>query len=251
LSYTPEREQWRRSPAGASWNHHQKRAETERGNEPARAGAGDGAVESVESEGRPQTDTGRPARFRQHRAGRRFRGFASPRRKRPIVLRTAGRQKSLRGDRPNFDWADLERRLGEAEKQLEDRDFATLGSALQSIIEWIIQEADFTKLDADAHVGRRAIALFWTLNPDYFEGVFLTTLANRLGLHKAILSAQAAEARRKFGIKNRAQAHGWNFGKDEPKSPETRKGGALAEAAMSQLKARLFRSSQTKQANGE
>ena len=67
----------------------------------------------------------------------------------------------------------------------------------------------------------------------------LTALANRLGLHKAILSAQAAEARRKFGIKNRGQAHGWNFGKAEPKPPETRKGGALAEAAMSQLKARL------------
>ncbi len=142
----------------------------------------------------------------------------------------------------DFDWADLERRLGEAGEQLEDRDFAALGSALQSIIEWIIEGADFTKLDADAHVGRRAIALFWTLNPDYFDGVSLTTLANRLGLHKAILSAQAAEARRKFGIKNRGQAHGWNFGRAaEPKAPQTRKGGALAEAAMSQLKARLAR----------
>jgi hypothetical protein len=49
----------------------------------------------------------------------------------------------------DFDWADLERRLGEAEEQLERRDFAALGSALQSIIEG----ADFTKLDADAHVG--------------------------------------------------------------------------------------------------
>ena len=93
---------------------------------------------------------------------------------------------------------------------------------------------------ADAHVGRRAIALFWTLNPDNFESVSLTALANRLVLHKAVLSAQAAEARRKFGIKNRGHAHGWNFGKAaEPKAPQTRKGGALAEAAMSQLKARL------------
>ncbi len=32
-----------------------------------------------------------------------------------------------------LNWADLERRLGEAEEQLEDRDFAALGSALQSI----------------------------------------------------------------------------------------------------------------------
>ena len=62
----------------------------------------------------------------------------------------------------DFDWADLERNLGEAEEQLEDRDFAALGSALQSIIEWIIEGADFSKVDADAHVGRRAIALFWT-----------------------------------------------------------------------------------------
>jgi hypothetical protein len=44
-------------------------------------------------------------------------------------------------------------------------------------LKWIIKGADFTKLDADAHVGRRAIALFWTLNPDYFEGVSLTALA--------------------------------------------------------------------------
>ena len=60
-----------------------------------------------------------------------------------------------------------------------------------------------------------------------------------------LISAQAAEARRKFGIHNRGQAHGWNFGKAaEPKPEQTPKGGALAEAAMSQLKARLFRSSQ-------
>ena len=36
---------------------------------------------------------------------------------------------------------------------------AALGSTLHSIIKWIIQGAGFTKLDADAHVGRRAIAL--------------------------------------------------------------------------------------------
>src|SRR5881296_960486 len=143
----------------------------------------------------------------------------------------------------DFDWADLEPRLGEAEEELEDRDFAALGSALQSIIEWIIEGADFTKLDADAHVGRRAIALFWTLNPDYFEGVSLTALANRLGLHKAILSAQAAEARRKFGIKNRGQAHGWNFGQSKPeeKAADAPSGGPLAQAAMAQIKANLAR----------
>ncbi len=101
----------------------------------------------------------------------------------------------------DFDWAELERRLGEADEQIEDRDFAALGSAPQSIIEWIIEGADFTKLDADAHVGRRAIALFWTLNPDYFEGVSLTALANRLGLHKAILSAPAAEAAGSSGLR--------------------------------------------------
>src|SRR5947207_14399017 len=90
----------------------------------------------------------------------------------------------------------------------------------------------------DAHVGRRAIALFWTLNPDYFEGVSLTALANRLGLHKAILSAQAVEARRKFGIKNRGQAHGWNFGKAEPKPAQSPKRGPFAKAAMSDPQAR-------------
>jgi hypothetical protein len=96
-----------------------------------------------------------------------------------------------------------------------------------------------------------AIAPFWTLNPDYFEGVSLAALANRLGLHKAILSAQAAEARRKFGFKNRSQALGWNFGKAEAKRPQTPKGGALAEAAMSRLKARFARNGNGQSAHPE
>jgi hypothetical protein len=45
----------------------------------------------------------------------------------------------------------LEGRPSEAVEQLEDRDFAAPGSALQSIIEWIIKGADFTKPGADAH----------------------------------------------------------------------------------------------------
>ncbi len=138
----------------------------------------------------------------------------------------------------NGDWAKQRNSLNTATSTLSAR------RSNQSIIEWIIEGADFTKLDADAHVGRRAIALFWTLNPDYFEGVSLSALANRLGLHKAILSAQAAEARRKFGIKNRGQAHGWNFGKEVNGAPKKHTAGPLAEAALSQLKARLFRSKQ-------
>src|SRR5438034_8037544 len=116
----------------------------------------------------------------------------------------------------NGDWAKQRNSLNTATSTLSAR------RSNQSIIEWIIEGADFTKLDADAHVGRRAIALFWTLNPDYFEGLSLTDLANRVGLHKTILSAQVANARRKFGIKNRGQAHGWNFGNAaEPKTPQT------------------------------
>ena len=55
--------------------------------------------------------------------------------------------------------------------------FPPLARRSNQSLKWIIKGADFTKLDADAHVGRRAIALFWTLNPDYFEGVSLAALA--------------------------------------------------------------------------
>ena len=68
-------------------------------------------------------------------------------------------------------------------------------------------------------------------------GVTLTALANRLGCTRPSSATQAAEARRKFGINNRRQARGWNFGKAGPKP--TPKAGALAEAAMEELKARL------------
>ena len=52
-------------------------------------------------------------------------------------------------------------------------------------------------------------------NPNTHSAAQVAAIAAMIegnGWRAPILSAQAAEARRMFGIKNRGQAHGWNFG---------------------------------------
>jgi len=61
-------------------------------------------------------------------------------------------------------------------------------------------------------IGRRLIALAWTITPDYFEeGPSLAQIAKAIGCTRATLSVHSAQARRQFGIRNRCQDHGWNY----------------------------------------
>lgn len=58
-------------------------------------------------------------------------------------------------------------------------------------------------------IGRRVVALWWTVNPQYFDGApSLATLAKRLKMDDSGLSRLTAELTRAFGVHNRAQAHG-------------------------------------------
>jgi hypothetical protein len=50
------------------------------------------------------------------------------------------------------------------------------------------------------------------MRPDLIEGSpSLSAIAREMGVQKVTLSVTSAGARRHFGIKNRAQSHGWNF----------------------------------------
>src|SRR2546429_9914372 len=61
-------------------------------------------------------------------------------------------------------------------------------------------------------MGRRLLALAWTVTPDYYEEApSLAQIAKDIGCTRAALSIHSAQARRQFGIRNRLAVHGWNY----------------------------------------
>lgn len=58
-------------------------------------------------------------------------------------------------------------------------------------------------------VRMRLDALLWALRPSYFPGSpSLTKLAGRMHIDESALSRLVADVTRRFGVRNRAQAHG-------------------------------------------
>lgn len=111
----------------------------------------------------------------------------------------------------DFDFDAVSRALGEASDECgdaENRD--RLVFALRELLEFI-SDVNLENPDAATMIGRRAVAVLWVINPDYFSGHSLSWLANRLGCSVALLSQVSAPTRRKFGVHNRGQAHGWSF----------------------------------------
>lgn len=109
----------------------------------------------------------------------------------------------------DFDWAALEEGLDA--HQLQASEFERLGDALHTLLDWIIPR-NIAPATLEKVVARRAIALAWCISPAYFEGSpSLTRLAAEIGVNKVLLSRHTADVRRRFGVSNRSQAHGWNF----------------------------------------
>lgn len=110
----------------------------------------------------------------------------------------------------DFDWHGLEEALGEAGKECGCDDWAKLSEAFRLLSEWSL------KANTLQQVGIRTIALAWVLNPGYFDGSpSMRKLAKAFGVNRSVLSNFTSEVRRKYGITNRAQSHGWNFKKDK------------------------------------
>jgi hypothetical protein len=120
-------------------------------------------------------------------------------------------QDPLNNQTTDFDWDRLYELLGEAEQEVEERDYDKLTFAIRRLLEFMLAD-DLRHPKAERNIVRRVVALAWTLNPGYFEGSpSLTEVAHMMGLNKVTLSEHTAEVRRVFGVRNRAQSHGWNF----------------------------------------
>jgi len=120
-------------------------------------------------------------------------------------------QDELDGKHVSFDYDEIDRRLQGVREELGEA-FPAAATGATEILRWCaVNEAG--EVFAERIAYRRLMAILWCLSPAIFKGSpSLTELARRLGLaNKATLSIHTAEVRRRFGIHNRAQAHGHNF----------------------------------------
>lgn len=137
----------------------------------------------------------------------------------------------LDGQHNDFPWEELYARLDEAKRELSERDYEAMVIALRRILDFILA-TDLDRKDADALIGRRAIALGWTLSPALFIGSpSLRRLSKSIGVNNRNMSKLTAQASRKFGCRNRAQLHGHNWRENELALVPKHKGRPVRQAA--------------------
>lgn len=121
----------------------------------------------------------------------------------------------------NFDWESLYEACGEPGEPVP---MDKLAAALHLILGWMIRPMESKGVRTEKQlelVGRRAMAMLWVIGAGSVadveggegscKGLSLTKFAARFGVHKACMSELTADFAREFGIRNKAQGHGWNF----------------------------------------
>ena len=107
----------------------------------------------------------------------------------------------------DFPWAELSEKLGEVSEPLAPGDRADLASALRAILHFLLCDGKQASRLTE-RIGRRCVALAWTIDPSLFDGTpSLTALAKSLDLFAPQIAIHSGDASRRFGIRNRAQAH--------------------------------------------
>lgn len=106
----------------------------------------------------------------------------------------------------DFDWEELERRLGEVKTESGMEDLKPIGKAIHKLLAWVVS-GQLRQGDAGARrVARRMIALAWVIDPELFgTQTSLADLARHLGIHKMLLSNHASEFSARFHVHNKQQ----------------------------------------------
>jgi hypothetical protein len=106
----------------------------------------------------------------------------------------------------NFDYADVSRRLGEAEEVAESTS-AEVSPAefFRAWALWVLQYRSDSSLKVTEQVGRRFLALAWLIDPGLIPGSpSLRKLAAQLGIKVPVLSELTSDLHRRWGLTNRA-----------------------------------------------
>ena len=122
----------------------------------------------------------------------------------------------------DFDWGVVFAAFGEPELELGElqrRDYAALGHAVRSIFRWLLK-VGYDKPCGEHILARRLLGLAWVVDPSLIEdSPSLSAMSRHLDCDKMAISIHTSAARRKFGIRNRAAQHAWNFGKKRLPKP--------------------------------
>jgi hypothetical protein len=112
----------------------------------------------------------------------------------------------------DFDYSAVEAFLGEVAADVPERDYPALSQAVLRILAFICDKQEPTKFDLP-RFGRRALALTWVVNPTWFNGKSLASLAEQCGTYRSHFAVSSGEASIAFGVTNGSQSRGWNRGK--------------------------------------
>jgi len=128
--------------------------------------------------------------------------------------RDSDKRDTLDGKTQEFDYEAVDRDLGTP--IAEGIDYTALIVALERINEFVF---GIDKLRPTT-IGLRYLALMWVVNPDLFKrfqtgekerSISINEMIEQVGVHPVTLARYTAEASRRFGIRNRGQAHAGNF----------------------------------------
>jgi len=108
----------------------------------------------------------------------------------------------------DFDWATVYSDLDGADPEETEANYKRMGQALQSILDWVLS-VDLTSPTACKLIGRRVLALVWSLDPSRFQDASVRKLAEQIGVAAPALSKIAANASRDFHITNAFKGHDW------------------------------------------
>jgi hypothetical protein len=98
---------------------------------------------------------------------------------------------------------------------LDEENRAKLCQAYRRIFQWFCN-INLKSDTAPVMISRRVLALAWVLDPSLIEGSpSAAELARKIGCPRTKFHGLTGSVVRKFGIRNRAQAHAWNRGKKE------------------------------------
>lgn len=118
---------------------------------------------------------------------------------------------------PNFDWesvfdnldgsADESIRNAMADNEVRQAASKMTARMLSLLLDWLLQ-VNLQDHRALKSIGVRTVAMAWVVDPGLFEGASLSTLAKSLGYRSSMaISPETADFSRRFGIKNKFQAH--------------------------------------------
>ena len=106
-----------------------------------------------------------------------------------------------------FDFAEVERRLGTCGNDGQGEQWAILSEAFNCVGQFMVGKRPLGP-GRDQEIGRRTIAVLWLLNPTIFDGQSLSAIARLIGCTPANLATFTADFSRAFKLRFRCQSQG-------------------------------------------